>query len=295
MKLTPTQVQQFRNDGYLVVEGVVPKAQMSPLIEAYTAWIDRQARRLQGEGKISDLCAGAPWETRFARLYAQCPAIEQGLDVMDARLPEGFAFLHNPSLLDAVECLIGPEITCSPIQHIRGKVPHAMSEGGFFNVPWHQDQGVTWEEADRSEIVTCWVALADATNENGCMEVLPGVFRLGYLPHYAGPGGTQIRPEAIPPEATPVSVPVKQGGVVFMHRLTPHRSIPNRTAETVRWSFDIRYQPTGQPTGRPFHPDFVVRSRAHPETVLTDYATWCRLWEEALAAPRPSRSAHRSQ
>jgi hypothetical protein len=45
---------------------------------------------------------------------------------------------------------------------------------------------------------------------------------------------------------------------------------------------DLRYQKTGTPTGRPFHPDFVVRSRTDPDSVLTDWAEWDRLWAAAL-------------
>ena len=66
-----------------------------------------------------------------------------------------------------------------------------------------------------------------------------------------------------------------------MHRWTPHRSTPNFSAE-VRWSLDLRYQKTGTPTGRPFHPEFVVRSHSHPKTQMGDYAEWCRLWIQAL-------------
>lgn len=291
MRLNDAQIAAYRTDGFVVVEDVVPEAALASLAAGYTRWIDARARALRSEGKLADLAEDAPWDRRLSLLYAQCREIEKGLDVMEARLPEAFAFLRCPELLDAVEALVGPEILCSPIQHVRGKVPHAMSEGGFFNVPWHQDQAVTWEEADHSEIVTCWVALADATVENGCMEVLPGVWRSGYLPHHAGPGGTQIRPEALP-DVAPVPVPVRRGGMVFLHRATPHRSTPNRTADQVRWSFDIRYQPVGQPTGRPFHPAFVARSHAHPDTELRDHATWSRLWEDALSQPSPR--AHRS-
>jgi hypothetical protein len=50
----------------------------------------------------------------------------------------------------------------------------------------------------------------------------------------------------------------------------------------VRWSIDLRYQKTGTPTGRPFHPAFVARSRRDPASVLTDHATWCRQWMDAL-------------
>jgi hypothetical protein len=93
------------------------------------------------------------------------------------------------------------------------------------------------------------------------------------------------------PEVAPRAVPVEKGGIVFMHRYTPHRSTPNYS-QGVRWSIDLRYQPTGQPTGRPFHPAFVARSRSHPETVLTDHAEWARQWEKALAASA-GMQAHR--
>ncbi len=40
----------------------------------------------------------------------------------------------------------------------------------------------------------------------------------------------------------------------------------------------------GTHTGRPFQPDFVVRSRANPQDVCTDHAEWDRMWRQAFAA-----------
>lgn len=291
MALTDEQVRRFREDGVLVAEDVLTDADLAPVIAEYTAWVDRRARALAAAGQLADVRAGEPFERRFGQLYAQCPAIGDGMDIMHARGPAVFAFLRNHRLLDAVERLIGPEILCSPIQHLRAKPPAAVSERGpgFFNVPWHQDAGVTWEEADASDIVTCWIPLVDATVENGCMEVLPGAWRAGFLEHQAE-GGTTIRPDLVP-DIPARPVPVRRGGVVFMHRHTPHRSTPNET-DAVRWSLDLRYQPVGAPTGRPYQPAFVARSRARPDQALTDHAAWDRLWAEALARP-PARPAHR--
>ena len=282
MKLTDEQIAAFHEDGVVVVENVVTRDDMAPVIAEYEAWIDAKARELQAEGKISDLHEGESFVRRFASLYSQETEIGRGMDVMEMRGPATFEFFRNDNLLDAVECLVGPEITCNPIQHIRAKPPSAGSGAGFYNVPWHQDSGVTWEEADDSNIVTCWLALVDATVENGCMEVLPGVWKGGHLEHQAE-GGTTIRPDLFP-DVTPRAVPVKSGGLVFMHRHTPHRSTPNYT-DDVRWSLDLRFQPTGQPTGRPFHPEFIARSRRDPDSVLRDHATWAQLWVDALASP----------
>lgn len=291
MGLSAEQVKELREEGVLVAEDVLKDADLEPLIQAYSRWIDARARTLHEEGKISELHADAPFDRRVALLYAQSRDILNGMDLMEARLPEAFEFMKNDNLLDAVESLIGPEITCSPIQHIRAKPPAEVTgEGaGFFNVPWHQDAGVTWEEAENSDIITCWIPLVDATVENGCMEVMPGAWKHRYLEHQAE-GGTTIRPDLLP-DISPRPVPVRKRGVIFMHRHTPHRSTSNHS-RGVRWSVDLRYQPAGTPTGRPFHPDFVARSRTIPADSLIDHAEWSRLWIEALANP-PTRSAHR--
>ncbi|MBW3625320.1 MAG: phytanoyl-CoA dioxygenase family protein, partial [Armatimonadetes bacterium] len=263
--------------------GILTEEDLAPLIDAYSEWIDERARTLHAEGKITELHADAPFDRRFALLFAQSPEISKGMDLMETRLPAAFRFMENEHLLDAVESIIGPEITCSPIQHIRAKPPAALSGAGpgFYNVPWHQDAGVTWEEAENSDIITCWIPLVDATVETGCMEVMPGAWKGSYLEHQAE-GGTTIRPDLLP-DIPARPVPVLRGGVIFMHRHTPHSSTPN-LSDRVRWSIDLRYQPTGTPTGRPFHPEFVARSRENPESVLTDPEEWSRRWVEALNA-----------
>lgn len=291
MSLSEEEKHAFREEGVLIAEGVLTEADLAPVISEYSDWVNRRAHFLQAENKISDLCEKEPFEKRLASLYAQSPEITRDMDIMYARGPATFAFLRNAHLLDVVEGLIGPEITCNPIQHIRAKPPAALSgEGaGFYNVPWHQDAGVTWEEADNSDILTLWIALTDATVENGCMEVIPGVWKQGYREHW-DENGTTIRPDLLP-EAPPRPVPVSKGSLIFMHRYTPHRSTPNYSSG-VRWSMDLRYQPTGQPTGRPFHPAFVVRSATNPESVFTDYTEWTRQWIAALESSKGMK-AHR--
>jgi ectoine hydroxylase-related dioxygenase (phytanoyl-CoA dioxygenase family) len=290
MRLTDEQKRAFEDEGVLVVEGVLTPEDLAPLKAEYTEWIDRHARQLAATGRIANLHEDAAFEKRLALLYAQSPQITHGMDVAEVRGPASFELMRHPALLDTVEGLVGPEITCNPIQHIRAKPPAAVagSGAGFYNVPWHQDAGVITEDADSSNIVTCWLALVDATVENGCMEVLPGAHRLGFLPHMAGPS---IIPEAVP-DLEPRPVPVKQGGVVFMHRHTPHRSTPN-LSDHVRWSLDLRYQPTGAPTGRSAHPDFIARSQKAPSSVLTDAEAWSALWQDAFDNPR-GEAVHRT-
>ncbi len=294
MKLTMEQITEFNTRGVIIVREALTPDDLQPVIDELSSWIDARARTLHEEGEMADLHEDAPFATRYGLLFKQCPEIGRGMDIMHYRGRAMFEFLHNENLLDLLESLLGPELTCNPIQHLRAKPPQAYEnrEGpSFHNAPWHQDAGVMMSEAEGSDVVTCWLPLAEATVETGCMEVLPGLVETGYLRHLAA-GGTTIAPEAMP-QVEPIPLECKRGDVVLMSRFTPHRSTPNYS-DQCRWSLDLRYQPTGQPTGRTGHPDFVVRSRRDPSSELTAYEEWCRLWIDAFENPR-GVVAHRGE
>ncbi|GIP35019.1 phytanoyl-CoA dioxygenase family protein [Paenibacillus sp. J2TS4] len=283
MKLTREQVKRFQEDGYVVVDNVLSEEDLAPVIAGISRFIDQRAQELKAEGKLQKLYEEEPFERRYSFLYAQTKEIGQGLDIMYSRIPEVFRFLLNRNLLDVVESLLGNEIICNPIQHLRAKVPNRTfgeeTPEHFLNVPWHQDAGVTLEEADDSDIVTFWIPLVDAVAETGCMEIIPGVFRNGYLQHTAKDGFT-IVPDQLPDQPAKLA-PCPRGGIVIMNKYTPHRGTPN-VSDIIRWSIDLRYHKANQPSGRPFYPSFVARSAANPDSVMADYDEWCRLWDEGL-------------
>ena len=147
-------------------------------------------------------------------------------------------------------------------------------------------------EAEGSTIVTCWLPLGDSTVEMGCLQALPGITEAkGYLRHQKE-GGTMIVPELMP-DVEPMMLECYRGDVILLSRFTPHRSEPN-TSDRCRWSLDLRYQTTGHHTGRTAHPDFIVRSRKHPETVVTDHGAWCDMWVDAFENPR-GYAGHRTE
>lgn len=278
MKLSSSQVQEFRETGVLIVKNLLTAADLAPVEAELSEFVDRRAHALKAEGKIAELHKNAPFDQRIGLIYAQCEDIVQGLDIMQLLGKATFAFLHNKNLLDAVECLVGPEITCSPIQHVNAKVPGNLGKGNYALVYWHQDACVTLEDADASDIVTCWIPLVDATVQNGCMQIMPGVSKRGYIEHlwFDGKKAIQIDPELLP-ATKPIDAECPRGGAIFMTKFTPHRGLPN-LSDRVRWTMDLRYQRTGTSTGRTSQPDFPVRSASDPASVLTDHAEWRRRW-----------------
>src|SRR6185503_11117295 len=78
---------------------------------------------------------------------------------------------ERPSIREACSALLGGEAKLWSTQVILKPAHH----GG--EVPWHQD-GSYWGAAER---LTCWVAIDDATPENGCMRMVPGSHRRGQL------------------------------------------------------------------------------------------------------------------
>ena len=75
---------------------------------------------------------------------------------------------------------------------------------------------------------------------------------------------------------------MKAGDALFFHKKMMHSSLPN-TTDGIRWSFDLRYNVTGQPTGRAWLPGFVARSRSNPDSELRDPVKWAQLWLDARA------------
>lgn len=286
MKLTAQQVATFNQDGFLIARDALQETDLQPVINELTEFIDTRANILFSEGKVDNVYKEEPFEKRYGLLFGQSKEIGDGLDIMHYRGKSIFQFLINNNLLELIESLLGSELVCNPIQHIRAKPPLAMEgnpDVSFHNAPWHQDAGVMMEEGESSNIVTVWIPIGEATQEMGCMEVIPGIVETGYLRHVKE-GGTTIDP-SIMPESKPVTAECSKGDVVLMSRFTPHRSTPNYS-DKCRWSLDLRYQPTGQHTGRTGHPDFIVRSHTNPTKEMHNYENWCKLWKDAFDNPK---------
>ena len=298
--LTAAQTKQFDEEGYLLVPGVLdPATDLDPIVEEYQGVLERLAQELYAEGKIASTYAGLPFGERLTKIYAESGKVHA--QYFDFSLPKEniredtplwlgpavFRAMRNEKLLDVVESIIGPEIYSNPVQHVRIKPPEHLTpkdpQTGRVQLgatPWHQDNGVVLPEADETQMLTVWFPLFDAGAEHGCLAVVPRSHREGLLTHCpAAELGLSI-PDHLLRLNDMAPMPMQRGDILLLHRLTCHRSLSN-VSDRIRWSFDLRYNPIGQPTGRGVFPGFVARSRSNPARELHNPAVWAELWYEA--------------
>ncbi len=186
--LSTADVFRFKTEGFLVLEDVVPLSLRSRIEAEYTGLLDALYAGWVLEGLLPEPDGLDFWGKLRTAYEAGCDwfqpmDISLPGDTIHAETPMHFGpavfdLVTCPEILDVVQSLIGPEITSNPIQHIRIKPPAPSLRDGeirahITRTDWHQDRGVGHAEADRTDIITVWIAMTDATVENGCLQVIP--------------------------------------------------------------------------------------------------------------------------
>jgi phytanoyl-CoA hydroxylase len=216
--VTAEQTAQYDELGYFVVADVFDPATIDELDGELAA----------GDTQVKQLLADVPGG-RFsvAGLDTQTVAPHAVTRSNVAR-----RFAAHPVFAGIAHDLVGPDVRLYWDQSVY-KQPH-----GAEPVLWHQDNGYTYVEPQA--YLTCWVAITDATPDNGCIAVIPGVHRDGTLAHRS----TAVGEECWGDWSAAVEIPVQAGSVVVFSSLTPHATKRN-TTEAVRKAYILQYAPDG--------------------------------------------------
>jgi phytanoyl-CoA hydroxylase len=136
-----------------------------------------------------------------------------------------------------LETIIGPDVKAMQTMMF-------VKKGGKPGQAWHQDEHFI-ATRDRS-LCGVWIAIDDATIENGCLWVHPGSHQPGILyrmePH--GDARFDAAQEAVGfpyPREGGQPIELKAGGVAFFNGYTLHRSLPNRVPGSFRRALVVHY------------------------------------------------------
>jgi phytanoyl-CoA hydroxylase len=216
--VTPDQARQFDEQGYFVIDDAFSSDELATL----------SAEIQPGEQRVRDFLKELP-DGRLSVAGVDTQTVAPHLVTQSAYLR---SFCAQPLLAGLCRDLVGPDVRLYWEQAVY-KQPHSAEP-----VLWHQDNGYTYVEPQA--YLTCWIAITDATPENGCVRVYPGVHRNGTLRHRNTPIGF----ECFGDDESSVLAPVTAGSIVVFSSLTPHHTGLNVT-DDVRKSYIVQYAPAG--------------------------------------------------
>ena len=253
MRLSDEQVEQYFDDGFLIVEDVFTRKELQPVLGEFEVMVDEWAEELCEAGKIEDKHEGEDVYTRLISLEKECPDAGPLVHQRESPRPALAKLWSSDKLLDMVEQFIGPDICGHPVCVLRAKTP----DSALVSVDWHQDSAYSVEEAAETLQPTAWIPFIDATIENGTLQVVRGSHKPRKIfPHDLGGhvGHSESSYLYIEKENLPrgevVTCEANMGSVVWHSNVLVHRSAEN-LSDKVRWSCDIRYQRPGEPSGYP--------------------------------------------
>lgn len=221
--------QFFDDNGYVIVENVFSPAELAPVKARLEEIIANPNLAPSGVnvGRESDTLANGGGGDD-----ADNPV--RNISFMVRFDPTFQEFARNPKILEATRALIGPRIRVFRDQALQ-KPPGGQAK------PLHQDLSY-FRVQPADELVTAWVALDDATTQNGCMVYVPASHRHGLFEITRDPE----RPVHHVPDTRGIEIademlcPVPAGAVIFHHGYTLHRSDVNQT-QTWRRSVQLHY------------------------------------------------------
>jgi len=288
-KVSVAEYRDFRRDGFLIVRGLVPKSDVSELLD-HTE--DLMYGRIEVEG-VEPPPPGATQKELEARLLR--------IHMLHEKLPIWERFLLHPRVLDAVEALIGPDVLALQTMMFI-KAPGANGQG------IHQDTYYIPTFPDT--LLGAWIALDPADIENGGLWITKGSnvepiypptngygfgdWGLGDITTVSGVGGhsnddadpaNELKPFTKGYEEVPVIL--EPGDVAFFGGHVFHRSLSNKTTDRLRRSFVNHYCNARSFTtwggGNEAH--ILARGNTHMPFAMPRFGTLC-----AALDPQPSLS-----
>ena len=202
-------ITEYNEDGYAVCPNFLTSDEVTQLLAETEKIISGNTLANHDKDRMEMEPDQPPDGTKVRRLYEPC-----------SYYPPFRTLSESEKLLDAVEDLIGPNILYH-YSKLNMKPPEIGSV-----VEWHQD--LSYYPLTNRDSLAVLFYLDDADAENGCLQMLPGRHEGDLLVH-TREGYFQGRATEVVDSSEVELAAGKAGTAIFMHCMTPHASVTNRS------------------------------------------------------------------
>jgi phytanoyl-CoA hydroxylase len=213
--VTPEHCERFWEDGFVVVSNLLTAAEVSALNQ-----------------RTDDILAGKvafprpfihlePEQSQSAVALIDPALVVRKISNLTTRDSLFGQLLQHPNVLGTVTTVLGPDVKLLNDQMLCKPARYGSAK------PYHQDS--PYWPIQPMELMTMWIALDEATVENGCLRYLKGSHKQGPLAHDESLGHHRM-PEGwrdLPGRPEEVLVPIPAGSAICHHSLVLHETAPN--------------------------------------------------------------------
>ncbi|HSI83360.1 MAG: phytanoyl-CoA dioxygenase family protein [Candidatus Methylacidiphilales bacterium] len=228
--LSQDQIEKYQQDGFVVQPGFLSSSEVAELKSAMLESIAEMART-QGNAMVAGGGAKMEQKGHYAKVFTQRLNLWRINKTVKS-------YMLSPDL-GKMLCRL------ADIDGIRVWHDQALIKEPFGNpTSWHLDNPY-WSFFSR-DAVSVWIALEDATLENGCMWFSPASQKLAAFEN-VGIGqniGDLFNVYPAMGEIDPVAAPMKAGDCSFHNGLTAHGAGANMTRKR-RMAMTCAYMPAG--------------------------------------------------
>lgn len=226
----PAEIEHFQEQGYIIVRQAFNPKETGDALQGLQDLIMGKNPEFTGvvfEAKAQDILSTLSLEERQDAVRKLMFFVDY-----DARLN---AISHHPKLLNAVNQLLGNQEPMLFQDMALTKPPRLGREK-----PWHQDNAY-FNYPLGTPVVGCWIALDEATIENGCMQFMPGQHKGGPQIHYQLRDWQICDTEILGQRS--VAAPLKPGGLLLFSGMLPHGT-PHNSSGQRRRALQYHYAPS---------------------------------------------------